>query len=83
MAKIRRYFYLQKPIKRTELENGYTYWGQTKNGLPHGYGKKKLDQGTTYQGEFLMGLEHGSGTSFDKDGKISFQGGWKKGIPQK
>ncbi len=74
---------LQKPIKRTELENGYTYWGQTKNGLPHGFGKKKLDQGTTYQGEFLMGLEHGYGTSFDKDGKISFQGGWKKGIPQK
>ena len=28
-----------------------------------------------------MGLEHGYGTSFGEDGKISFQGQWKDGVP--
>ena len=72
---------LQNSIKKIELENDLTYWGQIKNGIPHGYGKKKTDQGTTYQGEFVSGLEHGYGTSFGSDGEISFQGQWRKGIP--
>ena len=63
------------------LGNGISYWGQTYNGLAHGYGKKKLEGITTYQGEFIMGLENGYGTSFSEDGKISFQGLWKKGVP--
>jgi TPR repeat protein len=72
---------LQNLIKRVELKNGYSYWGQIKNDLPHGYGKKKLAQVTTYQGEFVMGIEHGYGTSFGSDGKISFQGQWRRGTP--
>ena len=28
-----------------------------------------------------MGLEHGYGTSFDMNGKISFQGLWEEGSP--
>jgi TPR repeat protein len=72
---------LENPIKKIGLENGFTYWGEIKNGTPHGYGKKKLGKSTTYQGEFVMGLEHGYGTSFGKDGKISFQGQWKEGLP--
>jgi TPR repeat protein len=72
---------LQNSIKKIELENDLIYWGQIKNDIPHGYGKKKTDQGTTYQGEFVSGLEHGYGTSFGSDGEISFQGQWRKGIP--
>lgn len=72
---------LENPIKKIGLENGFTYWGENKNGIPHGYGKKKFGKSTTYQGEFVMGLEHGYGTSFGKDGKISFQGQWKEGLP--
>jgi TPR repeat protein len=71
----------ENPIKKIGLENGFIYWGEIKNGIPHGYGKKKLGKSTTYQGEFVMGLEHGYGTSFGKDGKISFQGQWKEGLP--
>lgn len=72
---------LENPIHQIGLENGFTYWGEIKNGIPHGYGKKKLGKSTTYQGEFEMGLEHGYGTSFGEDGKISFQGQWKDGVP--
>ena len=72
---------LENPIHQIRLENGLSYWGENKNGIPHGYGKKKLGKSTTYQGEFVMGLEHGYGTSFGKDGKISFQGQWKEGLP--
>ena len=72
---------LQNSIKRIDLKNGYTYWGQIKNGIPHGYGKKKFELVTKYQGEFVMGLEHGYGTSFDMNGKISFQGLWEDGNP--
>ena len=72
---------LENPFQQIELQNGLSYWGEIKNGIPHGYGKKKLGKSTTYQGEFVMGLEHGYGTSFGKDGKISFQGQWKEGLP--
>ena len=68
-------------IKRIELANGYSYWGESKNGRPHGYGKKMLGQVATFQGEFNMGVEHGYGTSFDKYGLISFQGQWNNGVP--
>jgi TPR repeat protein len=68
-------------IKRIELANGYSYWGESRSGQPHGYGKKMLGQVATFQGEFNMGLEHGYGTSFGSDGEISFQGQWRKGIP--
>lgn len=73
--------FLPKTVDIVLLGNGISYWGQTYNGLAHGYGKKKLEEATTYQGEFVMGLEHGYGTSFGKDGKISFQGLWKEGVP--
>jgi TPR repeat protein len=68
-------------IKRIELANGYSYWGETKNGRPHGFGKKMFGQVATYQGEYNMGVEHGYGTSFDKYGLISFQGQWNNGVP--
>lgn len=68
-------------IKRIELANGYSYWGESKSGRPHGYGKKMLGQVATFQGEFNMGVEHGYGTSFDKYGLISFQGQWNNGVP--
>ena len=72
---------LENPIKKIGLENGFTYWGENKNGIPHGYGKKMLGQVATFQGEFNMGVEQGYGTSFDKDGLISFQGQWNDGVP--
>ena len=71
----------ENSIKRIELANGFSYWGESKSGQPHGYGKKMLGQVATFQGEFNMGVEHGYGTSFDKDGVISFQGQWNDGVP--
>jgi TPR repeat protein len=68
-------------IKRIGLANGYSYWGESKSGRPHGYGKKMLGQVATYQGEYNMGVEHGYGTSFDLYGVISFQGQWNNGVP--
>ena len=71
----------ENSIKRIELANGFSYWGESKSGQPHGYGKKMLGQVATFQGEFYMGVEQGYGTSFDKDGLISFQGQWNDGLP--
>ena len=72
-----------KKISKLELKDGYSYWGESKNEFPHGYGKKKLGYKTVYQGEFKQGLEHGFGTSYDLKGKISFQGKWLSGEPVK
>ena len=66
-----------------KLNGGYSYWGESKNDIPHGYGKKKLGYKTIYHGEFNEGLEHGYGTSYDHEGKISFQGKWVNGKPVK
>jgi hypothetical protein len=68
----------ENPIKKIGLENGFIYWGEIKNGIPHGYGKKKLGKSTTYQGEFVMGLEHGYGTSLEKMVKSHFRASGKK-----
>jgi hypothetical protein len=64
-----------------KLNGGYSYWGESKYAIPHGYGKKKSGYKTIYQGEFNEGLEHGYGTSYDHEGKISFQGKWVNGKP--
>lgn len=68
-------------VSQFKLNEGYSYWGESKNDIPHGYGKKKLGYKTIYQGEFMKGLEHGYGTSYDREGKISFQGKWVNGKP--
>ena len=68
-------------VTNLELKNGNSYWGEAKDQTPHGYGKRKLGNKTIYQGEFKNGLENGYGTSFDRNGKITFQGVWKNGKP--
>jgi hypothetical protein len=68
-------------VSHLKLSSGYSYWGESRNAIPHGYGKKKLEYKTIYQGEFNEGLENGYGTSYDLDGKISFQGKWVNGKP--
>ena len=70
-------------VSQFKLNGAYSYWGESKNDIPHGYGKKKLGYKTIYQGEFNEGLEHGYGTSYDHEGKISFQGKWVNGKPVK
>lgn len=68
-------------IKKLNLGNGLTYWGQTSDGIPDGIGVKRLNGHTIYQGEFKQGIEHGYGTSFGKDGIKSYQGNWESGKP--
>ena len=63
------------------LDNGDSYWGETVNALPHGYGHKRSTKGSTYQGEFKNGIENGYGTSYNNDGLITFQGMWENGKP--
>ena len=70
-------------VSQFKLNGEYSYWGESKKDIPHGYGKKKLGYKTIYQGEFNEGLEHGYGTSYDHEGKISFQGKWANGKPVK
>jgi hypothetical protein len=44
------------------LDNGSTYSGQVKNGMPHGMGKEFRQDGGLYSGSFYQGKWHGFGT---------------------
>lgn len=70
------------PVNKLSLDNDSLYWGETANGLPHGYGQKRSSMGSTYQGEFKNGIEHGYGTAYDNEGTITYQGMWENGKPR-
>lgn len=72
---------LASRIKKLNLGNELTYWGQTSDGVPDGIGIKRFNGHTIYQGEFKKGIEHGYGTSYGKDGIKSYQGNWISGKP--
>ena len=50
------------------LDGGLKYKGQTKNGVPHGFGKLVWPNGDSYKGEFRLGKRHGRGKRLNKDG---------------
>lgn len=45
-----------------QMENGSTYSGEVKNGMPHGLGKEFRQDGALYSGSFYQGKWHGLGT---------------------
>lgn len=50
-----------------QLENGNSYSGKLKNGLPHGSGTEFIPDGTSYVGDFRNGKWHGSGYMVDSN----------------
>lgn len=55
-----------------------SYEGETKNGLPHGFGIWKHKSGSYYAGDFFEGARQGRGTWRHPDG-IKYAGDWQEG----
>ncbi|CAM3039114.1 hypothetical protein HP548_29890 [Paenibacillus taichungensis] len=66
-----------------ELGNGVTYYGETKNGKPHGYGTMTWGKSKTYKGNWVAGKRSGYGVykavTSDKDRvtDLKYDGFWK------
>lgn len=58
--------------------NGTTYTGKTKNGIPDGYGKYSKPDGSWYEGGVKNWMETGLGTMRTTDGK-RYYGNWIDG----
>lgn len=59
-------------------DNGTTYTGKTKNGIPDGYGKYSKPDGSWYEGGIKNWIETGLGTMRATDGK-RYYGNWIDG----
>jgi hypothetical protein len=59
------------------FRNGQKYFGDLKDGLPHGYGRIKSPNGERFFGEFQNGKPFGYGTHFSTQGFIIFSGLWE------
>ena len=53
------------------------YFGDLKDGLPHGYGRIQSPDGERFFGEFQNGKPFGYGTHFSAQGFIVFSGLWE------
>jgi hypothetical protein len=62
------------------LEEGSTYSGEIKNGVPNGKGKLTMVDGTQYDGEWKNGVPSGHGTITTSNG-FKYEGEWKDGNP--
>ena len=60
------------------MEDGGTYVGTTKDGVPHGQGTYTWTSGEKYVGKWKDGKQHGQGTLTKSDGK-KHVGKWKDG----
>ena len=60
------------------MEDGGTYVGTTKDGVPHGQGTYTWTDGDKYVGEFKDSKQHGQGTYTYADGR-KYVGKWKDG----
>lgn len=66
-----------------ELGNGVTYYGETKNGKPHGYGTMTWGKSKTYKGNWVVGKRSGQGTykvvtrGEDSITEVKYDGFWK------
>ena len=59
------------------FQSGQKYFGDLKDGLPHGYGRIKSPDGERFFGEFKKGKPYGYGTHFSAQGFIIFSGLWE------
>ena len=59
------------------FRNGQKYFGDLKDGLPHGYGRIQSPDGERFFGEFENGKPYGYGTHFSAQGFIIFSGLWE------
>jgi TPR repeat protein len=59
------------------FQNGQKYFGDLKDGIPHGYGRIKSPNGERFFGEFQNGKPFGYGTHFSSQGFIIFSGLWE------
>ncbi|OWA33409.1 hypothetical protein B9G55_22330 [Saccharibacillus sp. O16] len=71
-------------VKGTAKISGASYFGELKNGLPHGKGKLEWSSSKWYMGEFVQGKRSGTGKYLnqyiDSSGKmhrIVYNGEWK------
>lgn len=66
-----------------ELGNGVTYYGETKNGKPHGYGTMTWGKSKTYKGNWVAGKRSGYGvykavtSDEDRVTDLKYDGFWK------
>lgn len=59
-------------------ESEYKYFGDSINGVPHGYGQAFFDDNKVkFEGSFVQGEREGFGTSFDEHGNLMFEGEYK------
>lgn len=58
------------------FQSGQKYFGDLKDGLPHGYGRIQSPNGERFFGEFENGKPYGYGTHFSSQGFIIFSGLW-------
>ena len=65
----------KKVIQKYIFEDG-EYYGQIKDGLPHGKGEYKYKNGDEYKGYFKKGLYDGHGVKKTRNGE-SYSGYWK------
>jgi TPR repeat protein len=59
------------------FQNEQKYFGDLKDGLPHGYGRIQSPDGERFFGEFKQGKPYGYGTHFSAQGFIIFSGLWE------
>ncbi len=59
------------------FQSGQKYFGDLKDGFPHGYGRIKSPDGERFFGEFKKGKPYGYGTHFSAQGFIIFSGLWE------
>ena len=59
------------------FQSGQKYFGDLKDGLPHGYGRIQSHDGERFFGEFEKGKPYGYGTHFSAQGFIIFSGLWE------
>lgn len=65
-----------------EIEGGI-YKGPYVNGMEHGHWIHRFNDGRTSEGPFVKGRMHGKWVGRDKDGKITYEVTYKKGIKQR
>lgn len=70
-------------MRSLEFGNGVTYYGETKNDKPHGYGTMTWGKSKTYKGNWVSGKRSGQGTykvvtrGEDSITELKYDGFWK------
>ena len=58
---------------------GGKYVGTVKENEPHGFGELSFLDGGKYVGKIKNAVFHGKGKFYDANGKLMYEGEWKKG----